>query len=508
MLLKKGMRGEEVKTLQMTLKLRGYDIGPYGADGVFGDSTEKAVKEFQRDHNLEADGIVGPATQAALHKDYSGNTDYGDLIKMGASGPHVAEVQRLLIRAGYSVGPAGADGIFGQGTYNAVVKFQKDKGLSADGIVGPDTKKALGFGSSNSSNNFFGGEGVKGFLEAAKSQLGYRESGVNITKYGSWYGVQDEWCAIFVSWCANQVGILNKLVPKYAWCESGASWYKNIGRYGWRGKYTPKPGDVIFFYNSKKKAPYYHTGIVEYVENDRVHTIEGNADDAVRRRSYSLSYSDIQGYGMNGGIKHSYTQKEIGEAISKGGFAKLFGISFNKDVNEYHKNIGPMKITLKTGYAKNIGTPDGKITISKGKIGVEISNSKSGLSAEDIKRNVEKLTSKGISISKVEDCIKGTPIKFKIESKNPVKIGLEIESEILKGDITIVESLEVEINKNKFDNDIDYTDDQLGLYGLIGAIATGFPSIATQLAEFFNSLQGSGLVILGSLFELIPLILL
>ena len=302
MLLKIGSQGEDVVTLQMTLKLRGYDIGPSGADGIFGQGTYNAVKKFQADHNLGADGIVGPATQEALHHDYSGNTDYGELIKMGSSGPQVAEIQRLLIKAGYGVGSSGVDGMFGQGTYNAVKRFQTDHKLGADGIVGPETKNALGFNKSGNYNDYVGGEGVKGFLDIAKSQLGYHEKGTNITKYGDWYGTQGAWCAMFVSWCAKEAGILNKVIPKYAWCESGADWYKNRNRYGWRGKYTPKPGDVVFFYNKNNSAPYYHTGIVEYVEGDKVHTIEGNSSDEVRRRNYSLSYSDIQGYGINGGV--------------------------------------------------------------------------------------------------------------------------------------------------------------------------------------------------------------
>lgn len=62
--LKKGMRGAEVKSLQQTLTKKGYSTN--GIDGVFGPATEAAVKKFQKSKKLKADGIVGPATKKAL----------------------------------------------------------------------------------------------------------------------------------------------------------------------------------------------------------------------------------------------------------------------------------------------------------------------------------------------------------------------------------------------------------------------------------------------------------
>ena len=67
-LLKNGMEGADVKQLQVALIRLGYDCGRWGADGDFGDATELAVKAFQRDHRLTADGICGPRTCAALEK--------------------------------------------------------------------------------------------------------------------------------------------------------------------------------------------------------------------------------------------------------------------------------------------------------------------------------------------------------------------------------------------------------------------------------------------------------
>ena len=64
--LKNGMSGADVKELQLALIKLGYDCGKWGADGEFGDATEKAVKSFQRDHGLDVDGEAGPLTLAAM----------------------------------------------------------------------------------------------------------------------------------------------------------------------------------------------------------------------------------------------------------------------------------------------------------------------------------------------------------------------------------------------------------------------------------------------------------
>ena len=74
---------------------------------------------------------------------YDGGGPMKPTIKRGSTGPYVVECQTDLIRLGYDVGPAGADGKFGAKTEAAVKAFQKDHGLKADGIVGPATWTAL-----------------------------------------------------------------------------------------------------------------------------------------------------------------------------------------------------------------------------------------------------------------------------------------------------------------------------------------------------------------------------
>ena len=71
-LLRKGSRGDAVKELQEILIAKGYDLGKWGADGVFGKQTQKAVKAFQKAEGLKADGIVGPLTYGKLYPKEAG----------------------------------------------------------------------------------------------------------------------------------------------------------------------------------------------------------------------------------------------------------------------------------------------------------------------------------------------------------------------------------------------------------------------------------------------------
>lgn len=66
--LKNGSEGEDVKQLQSALIRLGYDCGKWGADGDFGDSTEKALKKFQKTNTLTADGVYGEKTHDVLEK--------------------------------------------------------------------------------------------------------------------------------------------------------------------------------------------------------------------------------------------------------------------------------------------------------------------------------------------------------------------------------------------------------------------------------------------------------
>ena len=130
-LLKKGATGEAVKQLQQALRDLGYKPGP--ADGQFGSKTEAAVKDFQGDHDITVDGIVGDITWLNIDEADTSNPT----IKKGSNGNPVRRAQKRLTLGGYDTG--GVDGIFGAKTESAVKHFQKDQRLTQDGVVGPKT---------------------------------------------------------------------------------------------------------------------------------------------------------------------------------------------------------------------------------------------------------------------------------------------------------------------------------------------------------------------------------
>ena len=141
------------------------------------------------------------------------------------------------------------------------------------------------------------GGGNGDLVAVAQSQVG----NVGGAPYWSWYGFSSrvEWCAIFVSWCADQCGLLDSgAIPRFSGVGTGVNWFHSRGQW-LSGSATPEPGMLIFFkwYGSDATIAD-HVGIVERVENGRVYTIEGNSNDMVRRNSYPVGYGEIKGYGV------------------------------------------------------------------------------------------------------------------------------------------------------------------------------------------------------------------
>ena len=129
----------------------------------------------------------------------------------------------------------------------------------------------------------------------AKSQLG-NEGG---QKFWSWYGFdsREEWCACFVSWCADQAGLIQKgAVSKFSLCTAGVDWFQQKGKRQSGGN-VPTPGTIIFFDWDHDGASD-HVGIVESCDGTTVHTIEGNSGDAVKQNSYTVNSRSILGYGL------------------------------------------------------------------------------------------------------------------------------------------------------------------------------------------------------------------
>ena len=142
---------------------------------------------------------------------------------------------------------------------------------------------------------FTGLFGNRQLVNIAKSQLG-NEGG---EKFWSWYGFtsREEWCACFVSWCADQAGLIQSgAVPKFSLCTDGKNWFQNQGK--WQGAGSmPSPGAIVFF-DWEHDGTCDHVGIVERCDGTTVYTIEGNSGDAVKERSYAISSNSIMGYGM------------------------------------------------------------------------------------------------------------------------------------------------------------------------------------------------------------------
>lgn len=133
-------------------------------------------------------------------------------------------------------------------------------------------------------------------VEEVRKYIGYTEGKNNDTIFGTWYGLPNQpWCAMFISYCANEVGISQDIIKRFASCTAGFNWFKEKGQ-ATREHITPKPGDIIFFVWSQNESTPDHVGLVEYVENNKVHTIEGNRSDKVQRFEYDLDSWKIYGY--------------------------------------------------------------------------------------------------------------------------------------------------------------------------------------------------------------------
>jgi hypothetical protein len=182
--------------------LRAHGLYHGAIDGIRGPQTNRAIRVFQRQHRLAVDGVVGPRTRAKLGK--LGRPLFGKrMIRRGMVGFDVSVLQFMLARRGVQIG--GVDGIFGRRTLTAVQRFQSRRGLVADGLVGPQTQKALRKASSGRS------------LKPARS---HGPSRAKVHKMlGRW---------------ARYYGVSPRLVRAVAWMESGFRWNvtSSVGAWG------------------------------------------------------------------------------------------------------------------------------------------------------------------------------------------------------------------------------------------------------------------------------------
>lgn len=277
-MLSLGSRGAQVASLQSALAQVGFSPG--AIDGDFGPKTRAAVQAFQRARGLTVDGVVGPQTWGALRSAPASSAPApqagAPLLRQGDLGADVERLQRALQRQGFS--PGGVDGSFGPQTRAAAVAFQRAKGLSADGVVGPATWRALDGAGVTPPVTPPSGDLRARMLDAARGQLGTVEASNHndgaVLKYPRAFGRGSEaYCADFVSWVSRQSG--GRMNECY--CPTIVNELRASG--AWKGNANPQPGDLVLFdWNHDGTAD--HVGLVERVNSDgSLTTIEGNTSN-------------------------------------------------------------------------------------------------------------------------------------------------------------------------------------------------------------------------------------
>ena len=222
-----GSEGDMVKKYQEKLKNLAYLMAK--ADGKYGTSTAEAVRLFQEDNGLVADGYLGAKTRELLDSEQV----IANVLKVGDNSTMVTKVQKYLKDLGYL--SAGATGYYGEATEKAVKKFQTKNGLSADGKVGANTMEVLASGKAKNANGGTGStsSGINRFISIAMSKLGSRY--VLGAKGPSRFD-----CSGFVYWCLNQAGINQGYMTSYYWQRTTR--YKRISSMS-----DLRRGDVISY---------------------------------------------------------------------------------------------------------------------------------------------------------------------------------------------------------------------------------------------------------------------
>ena len=247
MILKLGVKGPEVKTLQENLTKLGYNCG--GADGDFGQNTYSAVITFQSERGLEVDGEVGPQTQN--------------------------EITKLLADPGYK-------------------RTVKNLGRTVSKLIAIATAE-LGYKEKKSNSNLDNKEANAGAGNYTKYARDLAAKGYyNGSKQGyAWCDIWADWC--FLELCGGDAVAAQAMQcqtgPLGAGCLYSAQYYQQQGRWS----KTPVLGAQAFFYVG---GAINHTGIVVGVNGNTITTIEGNTSDQVAKRTYNINDASIAGYGL------------------------------------------------------------------------------------------------------------------------------------------------------------------------------------------------------------------
>lgn len=164
----------------------------------------------------------------------------------------------------------------------------------------------------------------RSLVEVARAELETAEYNIGGTTYKEWYGLDDDWCAMFVSWCANECGyIADGIMVKSASVSETKNWYEERNLYQAKENgYVPAEGDLVFFLNGMS-----HVGIVVsyQTESDQIVVIEGNSGTSlttpyhvgsrVTQNIYERTAESISGYGT---LVNPETQENTNEQIEQG----------------------------------------------------------------------------------------------------------------------------------------------------------------------------------------------
>ena len=177
--------------------------------------------------------------------------------------------------------------------------------------------------------------------------LGVKESGVNEVKYNNWYygrkvsGKDYPWCAVFVSWCANQAGCLSAIGGKTSSVNTLYDYFRGCNRFHAKKGYKPKVGDIMIQMSSGAS----HTGIVYAVDGSQFYTVEGNSSNKVNKCSYPFDHYKLTGFGSpnysgdpsDGNYVGVDGGSESGGSGGSGGSSESLGISKPKYTNHVVK---------------------------------------------------------------------------------------------------------------------------------------------------------------------------
>lgn len=158
-------------------------------------------------------------------------------------------------------------------------------------------------------------------VAVARTQIGYRESSSNViedngmirgyTRYGDYIGsLYTEWCAAFVSFAVHYAEL--PFASQFNSANVGTLYEQAnaLGAYHAAEGYEPKAGDIVFF--KVESNPQGHIGIVESATRSLIQTIEGNVNNAVVEKTYSLGHESIVGYMSMQDLMKKYGVEPIG----------------------------------------------------------------------------------------------------------------------------------------------------------------------------------------------------